>query len=139
MFATVWCRAFSCHLLPKILNVSCKNYNFLVVLYGCETCIFSTEERTQTEMCWRTRVLRKVFGSEKERVTGRYRILHNEEHQYLFSLPHTRETNQGWDGWEKEHADKKLIKVKKCKFVPVQTMKPYTIFIHLVVCLMTGP
>lgn len=48
-------------------------------------------------------------------------------------------SNQGWDGWEKEHADKKLIKVKKCKFVPVQTMKPYTIFIHLVVCLMTGP
>jgi len=39
----------------------------------------------------------------------------------------------------KENGDKKLIKVEKCKFVPVQTMKAYTIFIPLVVCLMTGP
>jgi hypothetical protein len=40
---------------------------------------------------------------------------------------------------EKEHGGKKLIKVEKCKFVPVQTTKAYTIFIHLVVCLLTGP
>ena len=33
------------------------------------------------------RVLRKVFGPKKDEVTGEWRKVHNEELNYLYSLP----------------------------------------------------
>jgi hypothetical protein len=33
------------------------------------------------------RVLRRIFGPERDEVTGEWRKLHNEEHRYLYSSP----------------------------------------------------
>jgi hypothetical protein len=52
-----------------------------VVLYGCETWSLKLREER------RLRVLRRVFGPKRDEVTGEWRKLHNEELNYLYSLP----------------------------------------------------
>ena len=52
-----------------------------VVLYGCKTWSLTLREER------RLRVLRKVFGSKRDEVTGQWRKLHNEELNDLYSLP----------------------------------------------------
>jgi hypothetical protein len=51
------------------------------VLYGCETWSLTLREER------RRRVLRKVFGPKRDEVTGKWRKLHNEELNDLYSLP----------------------------------------------------
>ena len=51
-----------------------------VVLYGCETWSLTLREEC------RLRVLR-VFGPKRDKVTGEWRKLHNEELRDLYSLP----------------------------------------------------
>ena len=56
-----------------------------VVLYGCETwSLILREERTLR--VFENRVLRRVFGSKRDEVTGEWRKLHNEELKDLYSL-----------------------------------------------------
>jgi len=38
-------------------------------------------------MLFENRVLRRIFGSKREEVTGEWRKLHNEELNYLYSSP----------------------------------------------------
>ena len=52
-----------------------------MVLYGCKTWSLTLREER------RLRVLRKVFGSKRDEVTGQWRKLHNEELNDLYSLP----------------------------------------------------
>ena len=54
-----------------------------VVMYGCETWSLKLREER------RLRVLRRVFGSKKDEVTGEWRKLHNEELNGLYSLPNS--------------------------------------------------
>jgi hypothetical protein len=66
------------------INLKIKIYRTIilpVVLYGCETW-----SPTLREEC-RLRVLRRVFGPKREEVTGKWRKLHNEELNELYSLP----------------------------------------------------
>jgi len=69
-------------LLSKNLNIKIYRTIILpIVLYGCETWSLTLREER------RLRVLRRVFGSKRDEVTGEWRKLHNEELRDLYSLP----------------------------------------------------
>jgi len=57
-----------------------------VVLYGCETWPLSLREERRLR-AFENRVLRSVFGSKMNEVTGEWRKLHNEELSNLYSSP----------------------------------------------------
>jgi hypothetical protein len=55
-----------------------------VVLYGCETWSFTLKEEHRLRV-FENRVLRKIFGSKSDEVTGGWRKLHNEELHDMYS------------------------------------------------------
>ena len=56
-----------------------------VVLYGCETwSLFREEHRLRV---FEHRVLRRIFGSRRDGVTGKWSKLHNEELNDLYASP----------------------------------------------------
>ena len=57
-----------------------------VVLYGCETWSLTLREERRLRV-FENRVLRRVFGSKRNEVTGEWRKLHNKELYDLYSLP----------------------------------------------------
>jgi len=57
-----------------------------VVLYGCETCSLTLREERRLRV-FENRVLRRVFGPNRDEVTGEWKKLHNEELSNLYSLP----------------------------------------------------
>jgi hypothetical protein len=57
-----------------------------VVLYGCET--WSPTLRDENKLrAFENRVLRRIFGPKRDRGTGRWRKLHNEELHNLYCSP----------------------------------------------------
>ena len=56
------------------------------VLYGCETWSLTLWEERRLRV-FEKRVLRRIFGSKRDEVTGEWRKLHNEELNDLYSLP----------------------------------------------------
>jgi hypothetical protein len=68
-------------LLSKNLKIRIYRTIILpVVLYGCETWLFTLREER------RLRVLRRIFGPKRDEVMGEWRKLHNEELKDLYSL-----------------------------------------------------
>jgi hypothetical protein len=57
-----------------------------VVLYGCETWSLTLREEHRLEV-FENRVLRRIFGPKRDKVTGEWRKLHNEELHELYSSP----------------------------------------------------
>jgi hypothetical protein len=57
-----------------------------VVLYGCETWSLTVREGHKLRV-FENRVLRRIFGPKRDRVTGGWRKLHNKELHNLYSLP----------------------------------------------------
>ena len=57
-----------------------------VVSYGCETWSLTLREERRLRV-FENRVLRRVFGPQRDEVTGEWRKLHNEELSDLHSLP----------------------------------------------------
>jgi hypothetical protein len=57
-----------------------------VVLYGCETGSVTLREEHRLRV-FENRVLRRIFGSKRDDVTGGWRKLHNEELHGLYSSP----------------------------------------------------
>jgi hypothetical protein len=57
-----------------------------MVLYGCETWSLTLREERRLRV-FENRVLRRVFGPKTVEVKGEWRKLHNEELNYLYSLP----------------------------------------------------
>jgi hypothetical protein len=57
-----------------------------VVLYGCEAWSLTLREEHRLR-AFENRVLRRVFGPKRDEVTGKWRKLHNEELNDLYSLP----------------------------------------------------
>ena len=53
-----------------------------VVLYGCETWSLTLRKEYRLRV-FENRVLRRIFGTKRNEVTGKWRRLHNEE---LYSL-----------------------------------------------------
>jgi len=69
----------SSRLLSKNLRIKVYRTIMLpVVLYGCETWSPTLREE---------RVLRRIFGRRRDEVTGKWRRLHNEELNDLYSSP----------------------------------------------------
>jgi hypothetical protein len=66
-----------------------------VVLYGCETWSLTLRkehrlrvfENRVLRMIFENRVLRRIFGPKRDKVTGEWRKLHNEELRDLYSSP----------------------------------------------------
>ena len=71
-----------------------------MVLYGCETWSLTLREEHRLRV-FENRVLRRVFGSKRDEVTGEWRKLHNEELNDLY-LPNivrvVKLRRMGWAG-----------------------------------------
>jgi hypothetical protein len=63
-----------------------KTIIFPVVLYGCETWSLTLREEHRLKV-FENRMLRRIFGSKRDEVTGDWRKLHNEELHNVFSSP----------------------------------------------------
>jgi hypothetical protein len=57
-----------------------------LVLYGFETWSLTLREEQRLRV-FENRVLRRVFGPKRDEVTGKWRRLHNEELNDLYSSP----------------------------------------------------
>ena len=71
------------------LNKHMVNHKCLyrpVVLYGCETWSLTLREEHRLRV-FENRVLRRIFGSKRDGVTGEWRKLHNEELNDLYCSP----------------------------------------------------
>jgi len=70
-------------------NLKIKLYRTIilpVVLYGCETWSLTLREERKQRV-YENRVMRRVFVSKRDEVTGEWRKLYNEEFRDLYSLP----------------------------------------------------
>jgi hypothetical protein len=57
-----------------------------VVLYGCESWSLTLREKLRLRV-FENRALRRIFGPKRDEVTGKWRKLHNEELNNLYSSP----------------------------------------------------
>jgi hypothetical protein len=98
----------SSSLLSK--NVKIKIYRTIilpVVLHGCETWSLTLREECRLRV-FENRVLRRIFGSKRDEVTGEWRRLHNKELYALYSSPdiirviksRRRDGQDMWHVWE---------------------------------------
>jgi hypothetical protein len=71
-------------LLSKNVKVK-KNKTIILpaVFYGCETWSLIFREEHRLRVC-ENRVLRRIFGSKRDEVTGEWRKLHNRELRNLY-------------------------------------------------------
>jgi len=58
-----------------------------VVLYGCETWSLTLREECRLRV-FENRVLKRIFGTRRDKVTGERRKLHNEEFTNPYSSPY---------------------------------------------------
>ena len=77
----------SSSLLSKNLNIRIyRPINLPVVLYGCETWMLTLREEHRLRV-FENRVLKRIFGPKRDKVTREWRKLHNEELNDLYSSP----------------------------------------------------
>jgi hypothetical protein len=80
------------------------------VLYGCETWSLTLREEYRLGVL-ENRVLRRIFGSKRDEVIGRWRKLHNEELHNLYSSPSIIRINRSrkmrWTGHVARMAEKR--------------------------------
>jgi len=77
----------SSRLLSKNLKIKIYRTIILpVVLYGCETWSLTLWEERKLRL-FENMVLRRIFGPRRDEATGKWRRLHNEELNDLYSSP----------------------------------------------------
>ena len=85
-YHSVW-NILSSSLLSKNLKIKIYRTIILpVVLYGCETWSLILREKRRLKM-FENRMLRRIFGPKREEVIEKWRKLHNEELNVLYSSP----------------------------------------------------
>ena len=62
------------------------NTTLPVAVYGCETWSLTLRKERRLRV-FENRVLRRIFGSKRDKVTGEWRKLHNEKLNDLYSSP----------------------------------------------------
>jgi hypothetical protein len=86
---------------PSVLNGPCSDETVYVVLYECEFWSLTLREDHRVRV-FEKRVLRRMFGPNRDEVTGGWRKLHNEELHNFYSLPNIirmiRSRRMGWAG-----------------------------------------
>jgi len=76
----------SSRLLSKNLKIKIYSTIILPILYGCETLSLTLREECRLRVL-ENRVLRRIFGPSRDKVTIKWRILHNEKLSGLYSSP----------------------------------------------------
>jgi hypothetical protein len=66
-----------------------------MVLYGCETWSLTLREDQRLRV-FENRVLRRIFGPKRDKVTGEWRKVHNEELRDLYSSPSIIRIIKSW-------------------------------------------
>ena len=80
-------KILSSHLLSKKLKINTyKTIISPVLLYGCETWSLTLRDEHRLRV-FENKVLRKIFGANKDKVTGEWGKLHNAELHALYSSP----------------------------------------------------
>jgi hypothetical protein len=90
----------SSRLLSRNVNVKIYKTTFLpAVLYGCETWALTLREEHRRRV-FKNRVLRRIFGLKRDKVTGEWGKLQNEELHNLYSSPDisSRSSQGEWGG-----------------------------------------
>jgi len=78
----------SSSLLSKNLKIMLYRTIILSVVYGCATLSLILKEGHRLRV-FENRVLRRIFGSKRDEITGEWRKLNNEELNNLYSSPNT--------------------------------------------------
>jgi hypothetical protein len=89
----------SSRLLSK--NIKIRVYRTIILpvaLYGCETWSLTLREE-QWLRVFGNRVLRRILGPKRDKVTGEWRSIHNEELNDLYLLPNIIQVIKSWMRW----------------------------------------
>jgi hypothetical protein len=70
----------------KYKDQDIQNYKFACCFSGCETWSLTLKEEHKLKVS-ENRVLRKIFGPKRDKVTGEWGRLHNEELNDLYTSP----------------------------------------------------
>jgi hypothetical protein len=96
-------------------NINIKIYKAIilpVVLYGCETWSVTLREEHRLS-AFNIRLLRKIYESKWDEVTGEYRRLHKEKLYALYSFPNiilvVTSRRMRWAGHMARMGDRKLL------------------------------
>ena len=76
----------SSSLLSKNLNSNIHRTIILPVVYGCETWSLKLRRGRRLRV-FENRILRRIFGRERDELTGEWRELYNEERNDLYTSP----------------------------------------------------
>jgi hypothetical protein len=72
-------------MLSKYINIKIyRTLSLLVVAYGCVTWSLKLREERRLRV-FQNSALRRIFGPKRDEVIGVWRILNNEELNYLYS------------------------------------------------------
>ena len=78
----------SAHVKSVDILTLCRHRTIIlsVVLYGCETWLLTLREECRLRV-FENRALKRMFGTKRDKVTGEWRKLHNEELTYPHASP----------------------------------------------------
>ena len=78
---------FSSSFLSKNIKIKIHRIIILpVILYGCENWSLTLRKERRLRVC-ENRVLRRIFGPKRDKITGEWRKLQNEELNDVYSSP----------------------------------------------------
>ena len=87
MLAIIRQNLLSSSLLSKNIKITIYRTIILrVVLYECETLLLTLRQQCRLRV-FENRALRRIFGPKREKVTGEWIKLHNEDLNDLYYLP----------------------------------------------------